>query len=153
MHIAKDITLGYLYFIDNNNPIANSQGKVYVHRHVWFKNTGINPKGLVIHHKDGNKENNDFNNLTSITRSEHAKLHNPVNYINCICLVCEYEFSYPKNSKRIRKFCSPRCSSISKRVISRPSKEEIRNIVKLLGFKGAGAHFKVSDNAVRKWLK
>lgn len=30
----------------------------------------------IVHHKDGNKKNNDPNNLEIVTRGEHMKLHN-----------------------------------------------------------------------------
>lgn len=32
----------------------------------------------VVHHKDGNKMNNDINNLVVMTRAEHCSLHRPV---------------------------------------------------------------------------
>lgn len=34
-------------------------------------------KEFVVHHKDGNKQNNNVSNLQIMTRSEHTKLHNP----------------------------------------------------------------------------
>lgn len=33
------------------------------------------PKGLVVHHKDHNKSNNNPDNLQVMTQSEHSKLH------------------------------------------------------------------------------
>jgi hypothetical protein len=32
----------------------------------------------VVHHKDGNKRNNDINNLEVMSRSKHSKLHAPI---------------------------------------------------------------------------
>lgn len=46
------------------------------HRLVWIKNNGEIPKGMVIHHIDGNKRNNDIHNLMLMSRSEHTSLHN-----------------------------------------------------------------------------
>lgn len=43
--------------------IANSKGIDYI------------PKGMVIHHVDGNRDNNDISNLVMITKKEHAKIH------------------------------------------------------------------------------
>jgi len=34
------------------------------------------PKGLIVHHIDGNYKNNDINNLKIMTQSEHVALHN-----------------------------------------------------------------------------
>lgn len=32
-------------------------------------------KGEIVHHKDGNKKNNDPKNLQVMTQSEHCKVH------------------------------------------------------------------------------
>lgn len=58
------LTNGYIYV--NNIPL---------HRLAWEKHHGKVPKGYHIHHKDGNKTNNDINNLQLISASEHIKLH------------------------------------------------------------------------------
>jgi hypothetical protein len=49
--------------------------KPWAHRWVWMIEVGEIPKGFDIHHKDGNKDNNDISNLELITRSEHQKKH------------------------------------------------------------------------------
>lgn len=51
-------------------------GKVILmHRYVWeYYNCPI-PKGYHIHHKDGNKANNDISNLELLKGTEHWKLH------------------------------------------------------------------------------
>lgn len=152
MHIAKDRILGYLYFIDKTHPVANTQGKVYLHRHVWFQNTGINPKGLVIHHIDENKENNDFSNLQALTASAHASLHSrAAGLAYVICKTCNTEFSYPK-LRRKRVFCSAKCHASNTRKAVRPPIKELQILVAKLGFRGTGKMFGVSDNAIRKWL-
>ena len=46
-----------------------------MHHYVWEKHNGIKPKGMHIHHIDGNKDNNDISNLRLMTNSEHLKLH------------------------------------------------------------------------------
>lgn len=33
------------------------------------------PSGMVIHHKDFNRMNNEFDNLVCITKEEHDRLH------------------------------------------------------------------------------
>lgn len=54
----------------------SSNGKVILmHRYVWeYYNCPI-PKGYHIHHKDGNKANNDISNLELLKGTEHWKLH------------------------------------------------------------------------------
>lgn len=51
---------------------------IKLHNYIWFKNTGYMPdgkKGEQVHHVDGNKENNEFDNLFLTNVSEHSKIH------------------------------------------------------------------------------
>ena len=43
-----------------------------LHRLVWEEHFCKIPDGYVVHHKDGNKLNNDINNLESMSFSEHT---------------------------------------------------------------------------------
>lgn len=45
------------------------------HRWVWENINGPIPKGMDIHHKDGNKDNNEVENLEMLSRSDHQKIH------------------------------------------------------------------------------
>lgn len=47
----------------------------WAHRWVWMNERGEIPKGLDVHHIDGDKDNNRIENLDLITRSDHQKLH------------------------------------------------------------------------------
>ena len=48
---------------------------ILMHRYVWeYYNCPI-PKGYHIHHKDGNKANNDISNLELLKGTEHYTLH------------------------------------------------------------------------------
>lgn len=49
----------------------------FVHRRVWMDANGPIPKGHIVHHRDGNRLNNDLSNLQLLTRAKHCKLHNP----------------------------------------------------------------------------
>ena len=47
-----------------------------LHRVIWEKAHGMKiPDGCVIHHVDGNGNNNDLSKLQLMTRSEHSLLH------------------------------------------------------------------------------
>jgi len=51
---------------------------VKVHDYVYFKNTGVWPDsnaGEQVHHIDGDKNNNDFDNLLLTNIKEHSKIH------------------------------------------------------------------------------
>lgn len=53
----------------------NTVKKTYEHHLVWEQAYGAIPDGYEIHHKDGNKLNNELSNLQLLTRTEHARLH------------------------------------------------------------------------------
>jgi hypothetical protein len=69
---------------------ANRRGpKSRLHQVVWTFHNGQIPPGHVIHHKDGNRANNDISNLECITRSEHSKRHAPLHKtIERHCVYC-----------------------------------------------------------------
>lgn len=48
---------------------------IHAHRWVWINHHGAIPKDMDIHHKDGNKDNNEIENLEMLNRSEHLKKH------------------------------------------------------------------------------
>lgn len=56
---------------------ATKQHRIYEHVYVYCKENGMTelPKGHVIHHIDGNIDNNHISNLQILTISEHVKLH------------------------------------------------------------------------------
>ena len=63
---------GY-YIITTRKEGNNNQ---QLHRLIYEKFWGVKiPKGVVIHHKDGNKLNNCILNLEAMTSSDHWKLH------------------------------------------------------------------------------
>lgn len=50
------------------------KGKL-LHRLIYEEVFGSIPKGFCIHHKDGDKTNNNPSNLMLLTKSNHHKLH------------------------------------------------------------------------------
>lgn len=51
--------------------------RIYEHTYVFCKENNMScvPKGHIIHHIDGDIDNNDISNLQMLTVSEHVKLH------------------------------------------------------------------------------
>lgn len=45
------------------------------YRKIWESVYGPIPKGYEIHHKDGNRNNNDLSNLQCVSTEEHYKIH------------------------------------------------------------------------------
>lgn len=102
-----DKTYNYVYFIDRDHPLAsNNAGRVHYHRHMASIKIGRWVRSCEhVHHKDGNKANNEVNNLEVIARADHARLHNPaLKDINCPR--CKKPF-HPKRSNQI--WCSMTC--------------------------------------------
>lgn len=74
---------------------SNYPGKKYRNRYclehhlVYWQHYGIIPnKDEVIHHKDGNKYNNNINNLELLTAEEHKKYHGHQRKKHMIKLLC-----------------------------------------------------------------
>ncbi len=66
---------GYVYVYCPEYPIKSRDRYVKRTNLVWFKETGeIIIKPHILHHKDGDRVNDDIKNLQKLTISEHMKL-------------------------------------------------------------------------------
>jgi len=60
---------GYLYF-------TNEYKKIYIHKYMMEIYLGHPiPKGIIVHHKNGNKHDNRIENFEMLTWAEHARIH------------------------------------------------------------------------------
>ena len=115
---------------------------------------------LELHHKDGDHYNNNLDNLIILcpnchsiqegnsgkavkSKEEIAKLTKEVKR-TAICIVCG------KPITRNSTYC-PECYARESRVVERPSREELKNLIRTTSFLQIGKTYNVSDNAVRKW--
>ena len=55
--------------------LQKGMGHKFEHILVWEKYFGKVPEGYQIHHIDGNKENNNIENLQLVTPMEHKRIH------------------------------------------------------------------------------
>ena len=60
---------GYLATHDRNHK------NVRVHRACWEARRGAIPNGWVVHHDDGDKRNNNIENLECMSWAAHSRLH------------------------------------------------------------------------------
>ena len=91
----------------------------YEHYLIYWQIYGIVPnKNQIIHHKDGNKRNNNIDNLVLMDRIEHIILHDTQKKKKMVllkCPVCEKEFSREKRQTHLVKskinvtYCSRSC--------------------------------------------
>lgn len=77
---TRAIFNGRLYYLRESqgyyySPRKDRSGLDMLHRMVFIHYNGEIPKGYCIHHKDGNKGNNDISNLECVRRSEHSHYH------------------------------------------------------------------------------
>ena len=74
-----DISSDVGRYVDPRGYVKVKVGGEYLHEHVvvWCKEHSKQwvPDGLVIHHIDGNRSNNDPSNLWAMMHAAHRKLH------------------------------------------------------------------------------
>lgn len=120
-NIQKIISKGdYNYVYVPEHPKATKNGYVLEHRIVVENNLGrLLNSDEVVHHKDGNKKNNDISNLEVMKRIEHSKLHSSLVgqlYVSLKCPECGKIFERQrvqsflvKKGKLNCNFCSNSC--------------------------------------------
>lgn len=76
--VNKDGSITCFHKNEDGHWINNTGKKKYLHREVVKQGLGLTDedlKGLVIHHKNENKDDNRLENLEVITQSEHMDRH------------------------------------------------------------------------------
>ena len=120
-NIQKIIKKGeYLYAVVREHPNANKHGYVLAHRVIMENILGrLLKKGEVVHHIDGNKHNNNPENLQLMTANEHCKHHQNLKSratVTLQCSNCGKEFTRYKNLVHPgNAFCSRRCNGTYQR--------------------------------------
>lgn len=71
-------------------------------------------------------------------------------FVRIVCETCGKKVSTKREEQR---YCSPACADFGRRKAERPTKTELKRLLKTENFTKIGRMFKVSDNAVRKWAK
>lgn len=116
-----------------------------------------------------NKLIEELKKCICVCRNCHAEIHNPQalmeglleglsstanNSLNreCIketglCPVCKEEKLFGT------KYCSKHCASMARRIVKRPNKDKLKELINEFPIVKIGKLFNVSDNAVRKWMK
>ncbi len=162
----------YKYINMPNHPRAKSDGCVYEHILVAEKMLGRHLKSEeVVHHIDEDKCNNSPENLMVFaTLADHTRFHklnnnnrklyciNNVWYCEMIlpkCKICNKEFK-PTHHRQTQPqiYCSKECSQYAQRkVINRPSKAQLQELLKTNSCVAVGKMFGVSDKTIVHWLK
>lgn len=129
--VFLDKKLGYEFFIDKEHPLSGKNGKVYYHRHVYsMKVNKWIDKSYHVHHIDGNRNNNDPDNLELLSPKVHwrkNKTHGGYSIKVSTCKRCGNKFK-----RRTEKYCSNDCyrnSVIDKSKYLSVSKDELHDLV------------------------
>lgn len=86
---------GYLYEYCPNHPFTNNTKCVYQHRLVYerYYNCILLPSTL-IHHIDGNRQNNIIENLQPMYNNQHTKIHFTKDMSDRSCFICKSKKTY-----------------------------------------------------------
>lgn len=121
-------------------PGKKYRGKYSYEHHVeWWKNTKIlPPKGYHIHHRNGEKTDNRFDNLELIYNSTHLKIHHKIKKMKILsCEYCKkafekeprnYNFKFKTGQKRF--YCSRYCQVKNQKNLFQSSSVEEQRPVK-----------------------
>ena len=105
-------------------------GKLYRGRYCyehylqfWMVHNDLPKNGEIIHHKDGNKHNNNISNLEVMTREAHTVLHHTTGTKTMLlrCPTCGKVFTKEKRMTHLQKggqstFCSRDCANKANRL-------------------------------------
>jgi len=139
-------------------------------------NKQVDQKMLDIHHSDVNHSNNNWNNLKCLCVWCHIGHHRQCVVLKNLedlseiikTIITEQEFLSQKQSLKLENKCTICNTSISSntknqlcmpcfgkslRKTERPPKHILEAQINELGYCGTARLYKVSDNAIRKWLK
>lgn len=159
-----------------SHPKAFDDGMVYVHVLEAEKKLGRHITCEVVHHANKNKTDNSPENLWIFaSNADHSLYHNCLRYgsnyrLTCIdniyrCELLESNVICPRcgkpkdrhaalcitcRNKDIRtyvKYDENQCLTV------RPSRDELKQMIRTLSFIEIGKKYNISDNAVRRWCK
>lgn len=91
----------------------------YEHHLIYWQHYGVIPNNNeIIHHIDGNKHNNNINNLKLLTKNQHDIYHNQqrrTHIVQCLCPTCGKIFERPYRQSHLVKhgkadYCSKQCA-------------------------------------------
>jgi endogenous inhibitor of DNA gyrase (YacG/DUF329 family) len=157
--VVRDKTLGYLYFMDLEHPLADAKGRVWHHRHVASVKLGrwVTEDEVVHHTPDHDRANNDPGNLEVVaSNSEHMKRHQ-LEAGNALrtektCPTCGVLFMQRSTEQR---FCGATCARPAQHAPPkiRCAPEELQRMLVELGMPRCARELGVSRNAIKKKLQ
>ena len=149
------------------NKLLKEQYKEYKCERCGLTKWQDSPIPLELHHKDGNQYNNNLNNLmflcpnchalTDNYRGKNTKVHK--NNISNKTNTKMKKINYCIDCHRAISIGATRCKSCSgkerekEKRDKRPSREELKQLIRTMSFLQIGKKYNVTDNTIRKWCK
>lgn len=148
--VPRHVSNGYFLVKCPLHPMAQKSGYVPLHRLMMENELGrFLTKAEVVHHIDGERTNNNIENLQLTTRSLHGKVHKPPRKIKK-CSWCKTEF-LPKRKEQ--RYCSYSCAQLSSRRTRHPNKKKLVKLVQKYPYTTLAKLFGVTDVAIANWCK
>lgn len=155
---------GYIRIYMPEHINSDENGLIYEHQLMAEKKIGRSLKEEeVVHHIDENKTNNSLSNLIVFaSNSDHVAFHRNGTYTldedgiaHCeaksknenTCLLCGKSIYWTSN------YCEKCGYIVQRKVINRPSREKLKELIRSMPFIKIASLYEVSDNTIRKWCK
>lgn len=149
-------THGKGYYTISSSKEGN-RGK-HLHRLIYEDHYGPIPKGMQIHHIDGDTTNNDISNLQMVSISEHNRIHK-VGNTNCVgrrlsdetkskmSIKAKERWSNPENRKKLSELKTNNFASLIKGGLTHNGKK--RFIIK---YKGKHLKSSINQQELLNWF-
>lgn len=160
-----------IYLPEHPKSMTNENWKGYIYEHIVIAEKSIGRSirdDEDVHHLDGDKSNNNRQNLIVLPRSEHARLESWINKgaPSAKIDLIRKQIGYTQFQPKVKLFCkscnkqlngsqSLYCSNkcLGKLISKRPSKQILLDDLSKMTKVAIGKKYGVSDSAVRKWKK
>lgn len=154
-----------IYMPDHPSAMKSDNWNGYIYEHIAIAEERLGrkiSKDEVCHHLDGNRQNNDSDNVIVILRSEHSKLHA---FLKRSVIINESSDENGVNSGKPKVYCTECgistkndhfCSLKCQQQYNRkdwPSREQLEIDVNSMSMVSVGKKYGISDNAIRKRCK
>lgn len=111
----RSTSTGYEVVYAPDHPRSWSTGYVYSHRVIVEQHLGrLLSRNEVVHHVDGNRRNNDIENLEILTPSRHSSRHaKGAAIVRLVCPWCQVSFEVPRRNTHLVKKTPSGCTTCS----------------------------------------
>lgn len=155
---------GYIRIYMPEHKSADNNGLVYEHQLVAEQKIGrLLREEEVVHHIDRDRSNNTPDNLLIFaSNADHAAFHQHEEYTLDENGIAHCDLRNKENHKcphcgtyidRDAKHCTEYANFLRRKVFNRPSRNELKMLVRTYSFSRIAAMYGVSDSAIRKWCE